>query len=62
MLQAKDLAQVLSCEFCEIPKNTFFTEYLQTTASDIFAKRDQQNQYEFSSRELLLFSHGCLGA
>ena len=29
------LAQVFSCEFCEISKNTFFTEHLWTTASDI---------------------------
>ena len=27
------LAQVFSCEFCEISKNTFFTEHLQTTTS-----------------------------
>ena len=27
------LAQVSSCEFCEISKNTFFTEHLWTTAS-----------------------------
>ena len=27
------LAQVFSCQFCEIPKNTFFTEHLRTTAS-----------------------------
>ena len=27
------LAQVLPCEFCEIFKNTFSTEYLQTTTS-----------------------------
>ena len=27
------LAQVFSCEFCEILKNTFFTEHLWTTAS-----------------------------
>ena len=27
------LAQVFSCEFCEISKNTFFTEHLWTTAS-----------------------------
>ena len=24
------LAQVFSCEFCEIPQNTFFTEHLWT--------------------------------
>ena len=27
-------AQVFSCEFCEIFKNTFFTEDLQMTASE----------------------------
>ena len=27
------LAQVFSCEFCEISRNTFSTEHLQTTAS-----------------------------
>ena len=27
------LAQVLSCEFCKIFKNTFFTEHLRVTAS-----------------------------
>ena len=27
-LQAETLALVLSCEFCEISKNTFFTEHL----------------------------------
>ena len=28
------LAQVFSCEFCKISKNTFFTEHLWTTASE----------------------------
>ena len=27
------LTQLFSCEFCEISKNTFFTEHLRTTAS-----------------------------
>ena len=27
-------AQVFSCEFCEISKNTFFIEHLRTTASE----------------------------
>ena len=27
------LSQVFSCEFCEISKNTFFTEHLRTTAA-----------------------------
>ena len=30
------LAQVFSCEFCEIFKSTFFTEHLQATASISF--------------------------
>ena len=28
LLKKKTLAQVFSCEFCEISKNTFFTEHL----------------------------------
>ena len=33
-LLEKRLAHVFSCEFCEISKNTFFTEHRWTTASD----------------------------
>ena len=32
-IKKETLAQVLSCEFCEISKNTFFTEHLWATAS-----------------------------
>ena len=32
-LLKETLAQVFSCEFCEISKNTFFTEHLWATAS-----------------------------
>ena len=35
-LLKKRLAQVFSCEFCEISKNTFFTEHLRVTASALF--------------------------
>ena len=31
-LKKETLAQVFSCEFCEIYKNTLFTEHLWTTA------------------------------
>ena len=31
-IKKETLAQVFSCEFSEIFKNTFFTEHLQTTA------------------------------
>ena len=33
VIKNKTLAQVFSCDFCEISKNTFFTEHLWTTAS-----------------------------
>ena len=33
LIKKEALAQVFSCEFCEISKNTFFSEHLQTTAS-----------------------------
>ena len=33
LFKKETLAQVFSCEFCEISKNTFFTEYLLTPAS-----------------------------
>ena len=32
-IKKEALAQVFSCEFCEISKNTFSTEHLQTNAS-----------------------------
>ena len=32
-IKKETLAQVFSCEFCEISKNTFFTEHLRETAS-----------------------------
>ena len=32
-IKKETLAQVFSCEFCEISKNTFFTEYLLATGS-----------------------------
>ena len=35
VIKKEALAQVFSCEFCEIFKSTFFTEHLWTTASGI---------------------------
>ena len=35
LIKKEALAQVVSCEFCEISKNTFFIEYLWATASEI---------------------------
>ena len=33
-IKKETLSQVLSCEFCAISKNTFFTEHVWATASD----------------------------
>ena len=33
-IKKETLVQVLSCEFCEISKNTFFREHIWTTASE----------------------------
>ena len=35
LLKKETLAQVFSCEYYEISKNTFFTEHLWTTASEL---------------------------
>ena len=35
-IKKETLAQIFSCEFCEISKNTFFTEHLWAIASHIF--------------------------
>ena len=34
-IKKETLAQVFSCEFCEISKNTFFIEHFWTTASKL---------------------------
>ena len=34
LLKKESLTQVFTCEFCEISKNTFFTELLWATASE----------------------------
>ena len=48
-----DLAQVFSREFCEIFKNTFFTEHLRATSFDISNskrfKKKIHSKYLFSS-------------
>ena len=36
-IKRETLAQVFSCQFCEISKNTFFREHLRVTASKLFS-------------------------
>ena len=38
-LKKETLAQVFSCEFCEISKCTFFTEHLSATASGLIKEQ-----------------------
>ena len=38
LLKKEIMAQMFSCEFCEIFKNTFFTEHLRRSASDFHTK------------------------
>ena len=44
LLKKETLAQALSCEFCEIFKNTVFNEYLWTTASQTAFRRCSTKQ------------------
>ena len=73
IIKKETLAHVFSCEFCEISKNTFFTEHLRVTRSIkaliktallVFAKKinpyskRNENLISFSGRLSLL---ECLG-
>ena len=42
-IKKETLAQVFFCEFCEIFKNTFFTEHLRTTASRFGDVNNEKN-------------------
>ena len=43
-IKLETLAQVFSCEFCEISKDTFFTEHLWKTASSYRGTEIDQKQ------------------
>ena len=51
----KTLAQVFSCEFCEIFKNTFFTEHLLATASAVSILLDVGKAFDHASLNELLY-------
>ena len=42
-IKNKTVAQLLSCEFCEISKKTFFTEQLRTTVSEALKPEMNRN-------------------
>ena len=46
-IKKETLAQVFSCEFCEISKNTFFTEHLRLLLAETIVSHEefvQENQ------------------
>ena len=55
-IKNETLAHVFSCEFCEISKNTFFTEHLWTTASD-FSKKINETMSFNSCQGLIVWGH-----
>ena len=61
-IKKETLAQVFSSELCEIFKNTFFTEYLRTTASvkRTFYSQPEKFQERFTWKTFITFSACCL--
>ena len=57
-IKKEALAQVFSCEFCEIFKNTFFTEDVWTIASKY--KQKLPYMYKFKGIKLRDFFLFCL--
>ena len=53
-ISKKTVAQLFSCEFCEIFKNTFFTEHFWTTASVLYGVQRLGNLTAELQKELLL--------
>ena len=49
-------AQVFSCEFCEHFKNTFLTEHLLITASEVLKGRAPANKSTLSLTHLIVWS------
>ena len=47
LLKKETLAKVSSCEFCEISKNTFFTEHLRVNTSVSWCSRVFGRYYNF---------------
>ena len=45
-LKKETLAQVFSCEFCDISKNTFFAEHLRVTASVLYILWEKKSIFQ----------------
>ena len=55
-IKKETLAQVFSCEFCEISKNIFFVEHLQETVSTGEKPEGEHDESELSSFTLRLIN------
>ena len=58
-IKKESLAQIFFCEFCEISKNTFFTEHLWATAFECLRSRGQT--INRNSRPEVFCKKGVLG-
>ena len=58
-IKKETLAQMFSCEFCEISKNTFFTEHVWATASVLIRLRQQLLLKIFIKKETLVQVFSC---
>ena len=52
---AETLAQVFSCEFCEISKNTFFKEHIRKTASVPLKTTNEFGESDSQERDSRIF-------
>ena len=50
-IKKETLVQVFSCEFCEISKNTFFTEHLRVTIPEVIRNLMNQISYAVSKKK-----------
>ena len=58
-IKKETLAQVFSCEFCEISKNTFFAEHLRTSASVCLQYTSKKMSVQRSSFLQKLLNTSC---
>ena len=54
-IKRETLAQIFSCEFCEISENIFFTEHLRATASFFHVSNGSKKHLEFKIMTLVNF-------
>ena len=45
LIKKETLAQLFSCEFCKISKNTFYTEHLRATGSERALHIEELNSF-----------------